>query len=202
MNRGVAGGPLFAGAVVLLSVSLCSPAAQGGLVYTLIAEGSGRLGNSPFHSSRITISLTAEPGSVTRVDDDVVIAVGPATVTVAGVGSAQFVNTSRVFATDFGDVGAVGFGRGVDDTDVLDVKGPGLAGYTLTVPFGPFTANKPDYQNFDDLETTAGPLNVTISGPVTFRASGTPTAIPLPAAAWASLGAVGLFAANHIRRRR
>jgi hypothetical protein len=212
MKCGVGNRPLFAGAVVILAVSLCSPAVQGGLVYTLDAEGSGRLGDSWFQSERITISLAAEPGSVTRVEEDfvdvagIVNVVGPAFVTVAGVGSAQFVNTQRVFATDFGDFGAVGFsrlgGNEVQSGDILNVVGPELAAYRLTVPYGPFTADEASFQDFSNLETTAGPLDVTITGPVTFRASGTPTAVPLPAAAWAGLGTLGILAASQAWRRR
>jgi len=127
------------------------------ITYTLTSTATGTLGISPFTNAPITVTLRGDitgvtPGPIGPDNlNNVLVNTGPATVSIAGLGTATFTHSIDVLSTfnAFFDLGTVTNASGVviaqvdpsgnTVTGILGATNPAFFGYDLRSPFGPFS---------------------------------------------------------------
>lgn len=169
------------------------------ITYTFRQLGSGSLGGTLFTDAQVTLVLTGDTGAVQSPSSGSYRNTGPATVTVAGLGTATFTIAMRVFANN--TVRGVGISRDSDGRDLLDVLSvPALSAYALDLAIGPLTGT-PGGNPGVAFSTTAGDFllssSVTTNRLSTFTAS-LDSDVPEPA----SIGLVTLGIVVLLRRLR
>jgi hypothetical protein len=170
------------------------------VTYTEQAIASGTLGGSSFTSALVTIVFTGDTVNVTGGGGFFTNAVGIATVTVGGIGTATFTDSMEAFDNQiFGPPAAAGIGDITVPGSVLDTFNTVFASYDLTSSIGPVPGGsfiRPDLT----FGTTLGGLNISSAGDSTFTAVVSSSATPEPTSlALVGLGSVALAA---FRRKR
>jgi len=145
---------MYAVVRVLSAVLLISAAAiavqAAPITYTITSTGTGTLGASPFTNANITVTLTGDTSTVVPYQGGISGAVldhGPATVTIAGLGSATLTGSIVALATNTGlfqgQSGVViaqedaGHPPNTSVTGILGIASPTLFGYDLQTALGP-----------------------------------------------------------------
>lgn len=181
----------------LVSVVLSAP-----ITYTFEQLGSGSLGGTPFTDAQVTLVLTGDTSTIVHPSATVYRNSGSATVTVAGLGTAEFNIPMRVFSNTNSSVLGAGISRVSDGRDLLAVLFvPGLSTYQLDTSIGPFTGT-PGGNPSLAYSTTAGDFFLSTSNTPARLSTFTATLgseVPEPA----SVGLVALgLGALLLRRRR
>jgi hypothetical protein len=170
-------------------------------------SGSGTLNGQSFGALApvsFTITAIADTGSIEFPGPGVLsLEHSVASITIAGVGTFDFVTATRTFFNDDNDL--VGFGRSVSlgGTDLFySGQGATLDGYDLASSIGPVAGSGLLQQwNLGDVLTSGGVLffaGSDLGGTFTAR-TGDTTPVPLPSALALSVLALGLMT---VRRKR
>lgn len=162
--------------VIALSVILLFGAAAAHAVpitYTVAATGTGSLGASSFTNALVTITLTADTSTVTHPFGVTFNNSGPATVDVAGIGTATLTDNFIVFDNQAGGPGGIG-AAGIEDNTIflnlLDTANAAFASYDLKSAIGPITGTA--LFNAGNLfPTNRGDFTLTSVGDSTFTAT-------------------------------
>src|SRR5438128_1011944 len=126
-------------AVLYLSMSLIE-AESAPIICAFIGTGSGSVGSSTFAEAPFTIQLFGDT-------DDVFLYGSPyfaiwdldgssSVIDIAGIGTAAFTTSKRVFVNQNYAVGGFSQG-GVNGDDLLNIQDTSFADYDLTTSFGP-----------------------------------------------------------------
>jgi len=181
----------------VLTTLCCAAASAGPITFTETQSGIGSLGGTSFNNALVTIVLTSDTSTITG--SGIFYDIGPATVTVAGVGTATFTDTMEVFSNQ-GNHAA-----GIEDAqpamgDVLDVFNTAFDTYALNTAIGQLSG-KPEGSPGQSFPTSLGAFILTSSGngdhPATFTAT-TVGSVPEPATLGLLTAGIALFL---IRRR-
>ena len=181
----------------VLTTLCCAAASAGPITFTETQSGIGSLGGTSFNNALVTIVLTSDTSTITG--SGIFYDIGPATVTVAGVGTATFTDTMEVFSNQ-GNHAA-----GIEDAqpamgDVLDVFNTAFDTYALNTAIGQLSG-KPEGSPGQSFPTSLGAFILTSSGngdhPATFTAT-TVGSVPEPATLGLLSAGIALFL---IRRR-
>jgi hypothetical protein len=181
----------------VLTTLCCAAASAGPITFTETQSGIGSLGGTSFNNALVTIVLTSDTSTITG--SGIFYDIGPATVTVAGVGTATFTDTMEVFSNQ-GNHAA-----GIEDAqpamgDVLDVFNTAFDTYALNTAIGQLSG-KPEGSPGQSFPTSLGAFILTSSGngdhPATFTAA-TVGSVPEPATLGLLTAGIALFL---IRRR-
>jgi hypothetical protein len=158
----------------LLIISFCGISSASLLTYTEQVIASGQLGPASFALQPITLTLTGDTGAITQPEFGIFVELGTVTLSVDGVGTADFTDVTQVVSNQ-GAIGA-GFGDNTTGLAILFTSSSAFASYDLQNPFGPVTG--PAIINGGaSFNTTAGAFRIdSISGLSTFTA----TAVPEP----------------------
>jgi len=159
---------------VTLSACWVTSASATPIVYSVSGTASGNLGATAFINAPVTVSLVGDTGFVG-------LNVGPATVTIAGIGTAAFTDTTAVFDNS-----------GIPSAQISDVtrnlllfgtRGPAIfSTYDLRGPVGPVTGTA-FFNPFATFPTTAGLFDISSvpDSTSTFTATVGGVAVPEPA---------------------
>ena len=181
----------------VLTTLCCAAASAGPITFTETQLGIGSLGVTSFNNALVTIVLTSDTSTITG--SGIFYDIGPATVTVAGFGTATFTDTMEVFSNQ-GNHAA-----GIEDAqpamgDVLDVFNTAFDTYALNTAIGQLSG-KPEGSPGQSFPTSLGAFILTSSGngdhPATFTAA-TVGSVPEPATLGLLTAGIALFL---IRRR-
>jgi hypothetical protein len=181
----------------VLTTLCCAAASAGPITFTETQLGIGSLGVTSFNNALVTIVLTSDTSTITG--SGIFYDIGPATVTVAGIGTATFTDTMEVFSNQ-GNHAA-----GIEDAqpamgDVLDVFNTAFDTYALNTAIGQLSG-KPEGSPGQSFPTSLGAFILTSSGngdhPATFTAT-TVGSVPEPATLGLLSAGIALFL---IRRR-
>ena len=181
----------------VLTTLCCAAASAGPITFTETQLGIGSLGVTSFNNALVTIVLTSDTSTITG--SGIFYDIGPATVTVAGIGTATFTDTMEVFSNQ-GNHAA-----GIEDAqpamgDVLDVFNTAFDTYALNTAIGQLSG-KPEGSPGQSFPTSLGAFILTSSGngdhPATFTAA-TVGSVPEPATLGLLTAGIALFL---IRRR-
>jgi hypothetical protein len=181
----------------VLTTLCCAAASAGPITFTETQSGIGSLGGTSFNNALVTIVLTSDTSTITG--SGIFYDIGPATVTVAGIGTATFTDTMEVFSNQ-GNHAA-----GIEDAqpamgDVLDVFNTAFDTYALNTAIGQLSG-KPEGSPGQSFPTSLGAFILTSSGngdhPATFTAA-TVGSVPEPATLGLLTAGIALFL---IRRR-
>jgi hypothetical protein len=170
--------PLTTASIVLLLglTGVVAAAYATPITYTEEATATGSLGASSFSDALVTITLTGDTSAVTGVT--FFLNVGPATVTVAGIGTAAFTDLTEAVDTPSppraGVADVTQFGA-----FILAVEDAAFASYDLKTAFGPVVGS-PVFNPGQTFPTALGDFSLTAVGDVTFTAT-TEAPVPLPA---------------------
>jgi hypothetical protein len=180
-------------------ITLCCAAASAGpIIFTETQYGIGTLGGTAFNNSLVTIVLTTDTSTITG-GSGAFFDIGPATVTVAGIGTATFTDTMEVFSNQGNHF------AGIEDAqpamgDVLDVFNTAFDTYALNTAIGQLSG-KPEGSPGQSFPTSLGAFILTSSGngdhPATFTAA-TVGSVPEPETLGLLTAGIALFL---IRRR-
>ena len=164
---------LFVGFSTLIS-TLPPQALAGPITYTETVVGSGSFGGQTFTNDLITITAVTDtanvgpgffPGLVDTFNSS-------ASVNVAGIGSALFLDTTYTF--DYQPGQTAGIGDATYSSDILDVTAPPLGTYGLTTSIGPVSGPTIINSGFQ-FGTTLGTFEIdSTSSNGTFQATATP----------------------------
>lgn len=164
------------------------------ITYVEQAVASGSLGSQSFSNALVTVTFTGDTANVTGGAGNLSNAVGEATVTVAGIGTATFTDSSvGAFVNQSRNAAGIADNNG----SILDTFNSGFGSYNLSTPLGPLSGSpfiRPDLT----FPTTLGGLRLGDAGPSTFTAS---TSIPEPSSLtiFSLLGVAGF---GYLRWRR
>jgi hypothetical protein len=201
---------VVASAIVFIAVlSWVAPAEAVPITYTESATASGSLGGVAFSNALVTIRLTSDTANVMPFVPvpSILLNVGTATVTIAGLGDATFNNPNGYAASAVPPPFAVNifpafviaqFDNAAQDsfTHILGLEDPALQEYDLASAFGPLTGTGIPVAGSEKFGTTRGDLVLT-SGSETVRFT---AAIPEPSSM--SLFGAGVLALLTALRRR
>jgi len=117
--------------------TLCGVAASAGpITYTETQNGIGSLNGTAFNNVLVTLVLTADTSAITG-GPSIFLLRGPATVTVAGIGTATFTDTIHVFVNQTSTV--AGFEDETMTRDILNTFNAGFSTYALNTAIGPLS---------------------------------------------------------------
>jgi hypothetical protein len=184
---------------ILLFLSLVvEPSVARALSITSVFQGtgSGTIGAATFTDAEFVITTNADTANVQNFGEGWFLADDFASITINGVGSADFLASTFVFVNN--DNSLVGFNEDsvFDLLDLLcDID---CSTWDMTTEFGPvFDPSPLAIENFVDVETTLGLLTMSSAASVTYQA----TLVPEPCmASQLGAGLIGLAIAQ--RRRR
>ena len=172
------------------------------VVFTFTGTGTGTLGNQGFRDTDFNISVLGDTSSQLEVNPGVfMINATSASVSIDGIGLADFTTATRVFNNENNEV--AGFSRaGVGGVDILDLRNSLFANYDLTTDFDP-VAGVLTYLNTFNLTTTLGNFDLSAASNLTFQAEVEDApAVPEPTTlALMGLGGLGLVG-GALRKRR
>ncbi len=181
---------LLAGTALTPAAAIATP-----ITYTFAGIGAGSLGSQSFTNAAFSITVTGDTSNVTLrtvpgSNNTFWTVPGSSSITVAGIGSANITIPTRVLNNGV----IVGWSRGPDSFDILDIVVPGVTDYALNTNFGPAPGSSPFFGfGAGAVTSTLGNFSLTSASNITFQA-----VVPAPGAAGV-LAMGGLLAA---RRRR
>jgi hypothetical protein len=170
------------------------------ITYTFTQLGSGSLGGTLFSDALVTLTLTGDTTGIVNPNPNLFRNPGSATVTVDGLGTADFTIPMRVFLNPSATV--VGISRATDERDLIGLAPPvpALTTYRLDLPIG-LTTGTPAGNPSLLFATTAGDFVLstaqTVNRPVTFSAS-LNSDVPEPS----TIGLISVGLAALLLRRR
>ena len=180
-------------------ITLLSAAASAGpITFTVTQNGIGSLGGTPFNNALVTIVLTTDTSTIFSGGAGLLEDIGPATVTVAGIGTATFTDTILAF-DDNQNPPEAGIIDSVGHKVILLDQNAAFSTYALNTAIGPLSGGPLGSQALP-FPTSMGDFILSSSDssdhPGTFTA--TTGSVPEP-------GTLGLFGAGIalllIRRR-
>jgi hypothetical protein len=120
---------------------LVVPAHAVPITYRVTATGTGSLGASNFTNALVTVTMTSDTSTVTPGSAPFIFSnTGPATVDVAGIGTATFTRATAVFVDQTASPPLAGFEDvGFCCTTILATRSSHFASYDLKSAFGPLT---------------------------------------------------------------
>jgi PEP-CTERM motif len=162
---------------VAMLMSSAAPVRAGLVTYTETVTGSGSLGETNFTNDLITVTGVGNTANIFNPLPTILAVPVQASVTVAGVGTADFTDSILVFVNP-------SMGGGFTDTtnglDVLDIVSNTVASYDLTTSFG--LVSGPSFlTSYGPLGTSFGSLSYIVNSDVTFVAVAS-AAVPEPSA--------------------
>ena len=116
--------------------------AQGGPIsYSVQASATGTLGLNSFTNALVTVTLTGDTGGVSGVLGGKSNH-GTTTVTIAGLGTAIFTDTTRAYTDNLGPGGSARGGIADDSigSSILTMVNPIFSTYDFVTPIGPVTS--------------------------------------------------------------
>jgi hypothetical protein len=180
----------------VLTTLCCAAASAGPITFTETQNGIGSLGGTTFNNALVTIVLTTDTSTITG-GSGAFSDIGPATVTVAGIGTATFTDTMEVFSSQGTHAAGI---EEVSIGDVLDVYNAAFGTYALNAAIGPLSGNPGGNPTFS-FPTSLGAFILSSSlndeHPATFTTT-TLGSVPEPG----TLGLLGAGIALFLIRRR
>lgn len=185
---------LLSAVVALAAVAVTSPDKVSAATIVFTHEGSsstpitGTLDGTAFSTTGFVIEAVADTDDIESFGSGVSIDHLSATIEILGLGTYDFLSPTRTFSNISSQV--VGFSRGgLFGSDLFN--GPRDIGPDLLSNFGPASGNGNIIQwTQDDILTSAGILNLN-NASITATFTATVAAVPLPAAGWLLVAAVG-----------
>ena len=175
-------------AVIALALYGTVPVHAAPITYTVLSTGSGTLGSNSFSDAQVRVSFAGDTSNVTG-SGFYTNNVGTGTVSIAGLGTATFLDS--IYAFDNQGAIAAGIGDSTAQGSILDTYHSAFGSYDLTTAIGPLSGGS-FYRNYLGYSTNLGVLSFSaMSSSSTFTAG----AVPLPGAMWLfGPGLVGLAA--------
>ena len=182
----------------ILTTLCCAAASAGPITFTETQIGIGSLGGTPFNNVLVTIVLTTDTSTITG-GSGVFFDIGPATVTVAGLGTATFTDTMEAVVSQ--GCPCAGISDETTDRAVMFDTNSAFSTYDLSTAIGPLLGESSGNSGLG-FSTSMGAFILSSSlnnegHPATFTAT-TVGSVPEP-------GTLGLLAAGIalflIRRR-
>ena len=192
--------------LLVLTMTFGASAFADTMVYTYTGTGSGSVGSTNFSGAAITISQTVDTANQVFITiSSFAIDATSAQISIAGVGTFDFVTATRTFF--WPGTGLIGFSR-TDSEGGYDlynsVNGvPSLVGWDMATPIGPVSYGFA-FKQWDLLpvQTSGGVITLDaaqVAG--TFQAVRVATAVPEPAELSIRLLSITSFLACRKRRR-
>jgi hypothetical protein len=182
----------------ILTTLCCAAASAGPITFTETQTGIGSLGGKAFNDVLVTIVLTTDTSTITG-GSGVFFDIGPATVTVAGLGTATFTDTMQAVVSQ--GCPCAGISDETTDRSVMFDTNSAFSTYDLSTAIGPLLGESSGNSGLG-FSTSMGAFILSSSlnnegHPATFTAT-TVGSVPEP-------GTLGLLAAGIalflIRRR-
>jgi PEP-CTERM motif len=162
---------------VAMLMSSAAPVRAGFVTYTETVTGSGSLGGTNFTNDLITVTGVGNTANIFNPVPTILAVPVQASVTVAGVGTADFTDSILMFVNP--SMGG-GFSDTTNGLDVLDIVSKTVASYDLTTSFG--LVSGPSFlTSYGPLGTSLGSLSYSVNSDVTFVAVAS-AAVPEPSA--------------------
>lgn len=162
----------------ILAALCCVMAGAEPITYTEQQTGSGSLGSTSFTNALVTIVLTGDTTAITGGSGFFSDVGTSATVTVSGIGTANFTDPMQVF--DNQSTPAAGIcDKALGCEDVLDTVNSAFSAYTLAAAIGPLSGN-PLGNPFQSFPTTLGAFILTSSDDATNPSTFIATPVPEP----------------------
>ena len=120
-------------------ITLCCAAASAGpIIFTETQNGIGSLGGTTFTNALVTIVLTTDTSTITG-SSGVFFDIGPATVTVAGIGTATFTDTIEAVVNQTTSI--AGFSDETTNRAILFDLNAAFSTYALNTAIGPLSGS-------------------------------------------------------------
>lgn len=151
--------------LLLLAALTAIPASADTLLtYTETVTTSGTLDGSAFTNQLVTITLTGDANGVMNFGSEL-LSTGPASVTVAHVGSDTFTDSMAVLEVPLNQTGGIS-DRSISD-DVLDTINSAFASYALNTTVGPLsgTSNSDTDKNGSPIPFPTAGGTLILNGP-------------------------------------
>jgi hypothetical protein len=122
----------------MLTTLCCAAASAGPITFTETQNGIGSLGGTPFNNALVTIVLTSNTSTITG-GSGVFFDIGPATVTVAGIGTATFTDTMEAVVNQtYSDAG---ISDETTNRSMMFDTNAAFGTYDLSTAIGPLSGN-------------------------------------------------------------
>ena len=118
----------------ILTTLCCAAASAGPITFTETQNGIGSLGGTAFTNSLVTIVLTTDTSTITG-GSGAFFDIGPATVTVAGIGTATFTDTMEAVVSQ--GCPCAGISDETTDLSVMFDTNSAFSTYDLSTAIGP-----------------------------------------------------------------
>jgi hypothetical protein len=198
--------------LVLLTVVLGASIAYAvPITYTFTGTATGTLGGTPFTNAALTMSVTLDTNNILNPSSGFFqnpYASNAATFSISGIGSGTLSNNGAVLGSQTQLLGNV---RIADNTvGALIVIGDTLLGsttlasYSLATPIGPLGPEATSPFSFPTVPTSSGNLAVTSITNMTFQATISTAATPIPPSFYlclVGLAGLGFYTARQHRTR-
>ena len=179
------------------------------ITYTFTGTATGTLGSTPFTNATLTMSVTLDTSNVIIQSSIQFMNLYPAntaTFSISGVGSGTLTNVGAIIGNQTQLLGNVR----IDDSGVGPlmliqdslIGSLALSTYTLTTPIGPLGPQATTPFSFPTVPTSRGSLAVTSLTNITFQATTSGPATPIPSSVFLCIGGLASMSIYAARRRR
>lgn len=162
----------------LLLFGLGQPAVADTLDYVFTGTASGTVDGITFTNATLTINAIGDTSAVSSTYAYFLyFPVNTAAISISGIGSGTFNDSTYVFDNQTAFGGTVGFGDGSDIIQIHDEDfgSTVFSTYDLTSPIGPLGfVTDPSVSDWTNLPTSLGAMTVTSYTDVSFQAVGVP----------------------------
>lgn len=139
--------------------------------YVFEGIGTGDILGDIFTDAAFTLRLTANTGDIQVVSASVSTVIGPTSIDIEGVGSADILVPTRVFVNTLFSAVGLGNAEPLGGLDYVNLVEPEFADYSLDQAIGPIFEDDPQATHqFNQVPTTLGTLNLQDIESVTFEA--------------------------------